>query len=288
MKKSKVTFWIFVLPLLVPFLLVVIWPALNGIYYSMTDWTGIGKDANFVGLDNYVRVLTKDAGFFSAFRFTTVFAIVSIIIINTLGFLLGLLVTQKMRGVTFMRGAFFIPNLIGGVLLGFIWQFIFIQGFEAIGKLLGVKWLDGWLANTNTASVALVIVVVWQLSGYMMLIYVAQLQQIPDSLLEAATIDGATYFHKLRAIIIPLMRPAFTIGVFLTLSHTFKLYDQNLTLTDGDPYGSTEMIALNIYNTAFSFDRFGEAQAKAVIFLLVVVVISSLQLYFSKKGEVEM
>lgn len=288
MKKNRLTFWLFVMPLLIPFLLVVIWPACNGIYYSMTNWTGIGKKADFIGLTNYVTILTKDAGFLSAFRYTTIFAIVSIVLINTLGFFLGLLVTQKMRGVTFMRGAFFVPNLIGGVLLGFIWQFIFIQGFDAFGNILGVKWLSGWLADTRTASIALVIVVVWQLSGYMMLIYVAQLQQIPDALLEAATIDGASYRHKLFAIILPLMRPAFTIGVFLTLSHTFKLYDQNLTLTDGDPYGSTEMVALNIYNTAFGFDKFGEAQAKAVVFLIVVVIISSLQLYFSKKGEVEM
>ncbi|MDF2614492.1 MAG: carbohydrate transporter rane protein 1, family [Clostridia bacterium] len=288
MKKSKLTFWLFVLPLLIPFLMVVIWPAVNGIYYSLTDWNGIGKDANFIGLSNYVKILTSDAGFFSAFRFTAIFSAVCIVIINLMGFCLALLVTQKLKGVTFMRGAFFVPNLIGGVLLGFIWQFIFIQGFEAIGKLTGISGFSGWLSDTKTASIGLVIVVVWQLSGYMMLIYVAQLQSIPQSLTEAAQIDGASALRRLMSITLPLMRPAFTIGIFLTLSHTFKLYDQNLTLTDGDPYGSTEMLALNIYNTAFDFDRFGEAQAKAVIFLIIVVIISSIQLYFGKKKEVEM
>lgn len=288
MKKSKITFWLFIAPLLIPFILVVILPAINGIYYSLTDWNGIGSQPNFIGFDNYVQILTKDPEFFAAFRFTALFAAVSIIIINVLAFLLALLVTQSIKGVTFMRGAFYVPNLIGGVLLGFIWQFIFIQGFDTIAKKWGIDWLAGWLAETHTSFLALVIVVVWQLSGYMMLIYVAQLQSIPMSLNEAAMIDGASRIKRLFKITLPMMRPAFTIGIFLTLSHTFKLYDQNLTLTDGDPYGSTEMIALNIYNTAFDFDRFGEAQAKAVIFLLVVVVISALQLYFSKRKEVEM
>lgn len=288
MKKSRFTFWLFITPLLIPFLMVVIWPAINGIYYSLTDWNGIGNTPNFIGFQNYIQILTKDSGFLHAFQFTALFAMVSILIINLLAFCLALLVTQRMKGVTFMRGAFFVPNLIGGVLLGFIWQFIFIQGFDSIAKGLGINWLSGWLAKTDTAFLALLIVVVWQLSGYMMLIYVAQLQSIPLSLIEAAMIDGATTMKRLTKITLPMMRPAFTIGIFLTLSHTFKLYDQNLTLTDGDPFGSTEMIALNIYNTAFDFDRFGEAQAKAVIFLIVVVVISAFQLYFGKRKEVEM
>ena len=288
MKKSKWTFWLFILPMLIPFLLVVIYPAINGLYYSLTDWNGIGKEAEFVGLKNYVTIFTNDEGFAHAFRYTTLFSIAGILIINFTGFCLGLLVTQKMKGVNFMRGAFFVPNLIGGVLLGFIWQFIFIQGFAAVGRVVGADWLIGWLSDTTTSTVALLIVVVWQLSGYMMLIYVAQFQQIPKSLIEAAMIDGASYMRRLISVIIPLMQPAFTIGVFLMLSHTFKLYDQNLTLTDGDPFGSTEMLALNIYNTAFDYNQFGVAQAKAVVFLVVIVVISSLQLYFSKKREVEM
>lgn len=288
MKKSRWTFWLFILPMLIPFLLVVIYPAINGLYYSLTDWNGIGKDAEFIGLQNYITLFTNDEQFLHAFKYTALFSAAGIIIINVTGFMLGLLVTQKMKGVNFMRGAFFVPNLIGGVLLGFIWQFIFIQGFAAIGKTIGADWLIGWLSDTQTSTIALLIVVVWQLSGYMMLIYVAQFQQIPKSLIEAAMIDGASYIRRLFSIIIPLMWPAFTIGVFLMLSHTFKLYDQNLTLTDGDPFGSTEMLALNIYNTAFDFNQFGLAQAKAVVFLIVIVVISSLQLYFSKKREVEM
>ncbi len=288
MKKSKRTFWLFILPMIIPFLVVVIIPAINGLYYSLTDWNGIGKEANFIGIQNYLTIFAHDEGFISAFRYTTLFSIAGIVIINLIGLMLGLLVTQKMRGVNFMRGAFFVPNLIGGVLLGFIWQFIFIQGFTSLGRATGMDWLLGWLSDTTTSSVALLIVVVWQLSGYMMLIYVAQLQQIPESLIEAAKIDGASYLRRLRSIILPLMQPAFTIGVFLMLSYTFKLYDQNLTLTDGDPYGSTEMLALNIYNTAFDYNQFGLAQAKAVIFLVVIVVISSFQLYFSKKREVEM
>jgi raffinose/stachyose/melibiose transport system permease protein len=288
MKKSKKTFWMFVLPMLIPFIIVVIIPTINGLYYSLTDWNGIGKQANFIGLKNYITIFTSDKEFFNAFRFTAIFSVFGIVLINFIGFSLALLVTRKIKGVNFMRGAFFMPNLIGGVLLGFIWQFIFTQGFEAVGKALNVEWLSGWLAETETASLAILIVVVWQLSGYMMLIYVAQIQNVSNSVIEAATIDGATPFGVITKIIIPLARPAFTIGVFLTLSHTFKLYDQNLTLTDGDPFRSTEMISLNIYNTAFDFDQFGLAQAKAVIFLIIVVAISVVQLYFSKKREVEM
>lgn len=288
MKKSKIKFWIFVLPILIPFIVVVLIPTINGLYYSLTDWNGIGKQAKFIGISNYISILTTDGDFFNAFKFTAVFSVMGIILINAIGFFLALLVTRKIKGVNFMRGAFFMPNLIGGVLLGFIWQFIFSQGLGSLGKLLHMKWLTGWLAETKTASIALLIVVIWQLSGYMMLVYIAQINNISNSVMEAATIDGASSFRIITKIIVPLTRPAFTIGVFYTLSYSFKLYDQNLTLTDGGPFKSTEMLALNIYNTAFDFNQFGVAQAKAVIFLLVVVTISVVQLYFNKKKEVEM
>jgi len=179
------------------------------------------------------------------------------------------------------------PNLIGGILLGFTWQFVFVQIFSAIGKHFGIEWLQGWLSNTETGFIGLIIVVVWQLSGYMMLIYIAQIQNIPDSLLEAAQIDGANIFHRLKNIIIPLVAPAFTIGLFLTISNSFKLFDQNIALTNGGPANSTQMLALNIYNTAFMEGRFGVAQSKAVIFLIIVAGISLVQLKISKSKEIE-
>ena len=166
-------------------------------------------------------------------------------------------------------------------------QFIFVQVFEAIGEKLQIGWLQGWLTNQKTGFIGLLIVVTWQLSGYMMMIYIAQIQNIPDSVLEAAQIDGAIGWNKLKSIILPLMMPAFTIGLFLSISNAFKLFDQNISLTGGGPVNSTQMLALNIYNTAFGENRFGLAQSKAVIFMIVVMVISIIQLTITKKKEVE-
>ena len=180
------------------------------------------------------------------------------------------------------------PNLIGGILLGFTWQFIFVSIFEAIGKNTGMTWLQGWLSDQKTGFIGMLIVLTWQLAGYMMIIYIAQLESIPDSYLEAARIDGATAFQTFLKIKLPLMAPAFTIGLFLSISDSFKMFDQNLSLTAGGPANSTEMIALNIYNTAFKESKLGQAQAKAVVFLLVVVAISVTQLIISKRKEVEM
>lgn len=288
MKQSKLGFWAFALPAMIPFAMVVIIPAVWGLLYSFTDWNGISAEVNFIGIDNYIEIFTKDKGFGSAFIFTALFSLCAVLGVNLIGFMLALLVTAKVKFGTFMRGVFFMPNLIGGILLGFSWQFIFIQAFGAISKATGVKFLSGWLSDPFTSFMGLLIVVIWQLAGYMMIIYIAQIQNIPDSLLEAAEIDGANYFQKLKSVILPLVAPAFTIGLFLSLSTCFKLYDQNLALTNGGPYDSTEMIALNIYNSAFKYNQLGRAQAKAVIFLIIVAVLGLTQLYYSKKKEVEM
>ena len=287
LKKSKWGFWLFILPSFLTFTLVVLIPTVQGFYYALTDWNGIGDEPNFVGMQNFITVL-QDRGFLRAFVFTTLFAACAVVSVNFIGFALALLVTQKLPFSNLMRGVFFMPNLIGGILLGFTWQFIFVQAFDAVGKALGIAWLQNWLSTPTTAFLGLLIVVTWQLSGYMMIIYIAQIQNIPDSLKEAAQIDGANAWHRLRSIILPLVAPAFTIGLFLSLSNTFKLYDQNLALTGGGPYDSTEMLALNIYNTAFRFSRLGEAQAKAILFLIAVAAVSLTERYWSKKKEMEM
>ena len=286
--KKKITFWCFVLPLLIPFVIVVLVPAAMGFYYSLTDWSGVGSSATFIGLENFRFIFTQDSDFWHAFGRTAGFSLVAIVIINIIAYMLALLVTQKLRGVNLMRSAFFLPNMIGGLLLGFIWKFIFSQVVDSLGKTLGIKPLQNMLAKPGSAMVALTIVVTWQLAGYMMLIYISQIQNIPQSVIEAAMIDGATPFQRLRYIITPLMGPAFTICLFFTISNTFKLYDQNLSLTDGGPYGSTELVSLNIYNTAFDYGFMGRAQAKAILFLIAVVVISVIQLSVTKKREVEM
>lgn len=288
MKHSKMWFGIFVGPILFAFLLVVIVPMISGIYFSFTDWNGINNSANWVGISNYITVFSGDKEFLNAFAFTAKFAAVSVILINLIGFGLALYVTKIERFSGLLRSVFFMPNLIGGLILGFIWQFIFIKAFGYIGKEMGWVFFQGWLSNTSTGFWGLAILMSWQMSGYMMVIYIAALQSIPESLLEAARIDGATPWQRLRHIKIPLVAPAFTIGLFLTLSNSFKLYDQNLSLTGGDPAHTTEMLAMNIYNTAFVFNNMGVAQAKAVIFLVAVSAMTLTQMYYSKKKEVEM
>lgn len=288
MKKSKIGFWAFILPSFAFFVLVVVIPAVWGLAYSLTDWNGISREVRFVGLQNYIRIFSQDKDFFHAFGFTAVFALSAVIGVNVIGFLLALLVTSKAKGTTFMRGAFFMPNLIGGILLGFTWQFIFVQAFGAIYNATGWGFFANWLSDTKTSFWGLLILVIWQLAGYMMVIYVAQIQNIPDSIVEAAEIDGASYLQRLKYIVLPLVAPAFTVGLFLSLTTCFKLYDQNLALTNGGPFNSTEMLALNIYNSAFKYNELGVAQAKAVVFLVAVAGIGLTQLYISKKREVEM
>ena len=288
MKKSKIGFWAFVLPSFVFFVLVVVIPAVWGLAYSLTDWNGISKEIHFVGIQNYIQIFSQDGDFFHAFAFTAVFALAAVIGVNVVGFLLALLVTSKAKGTTFMRGAFFMPNLIGGILLGFTWQFIFVQAFGAIANATGWGFFANWLSDTKTSFWGLLILVIWQLAGYMMVIYIAQIQNIPDSIMEAAKIDGAGYLQRLKYIVLPLVAPAFTVGLFLSLTTCFKLYDQNLALTNGGPFNSTEMLALNIYNSAFKYNELGIAQAKAVVFLVAVAGSGLTQLYFSKKKEVEM
>lgn len=286
MKKRNLSFWYFVGPILFAYIIIQLMPLLVGIYYSFTDWNGINSSVKIIGIKNYITAF-KDPTFGHAFLFTVKFTILSLIILNVIAFGLALLVTKESKISNLLRTVFFMPNLIGGLILGFIWQFIFTQVFASIGKILGIQWLQGWLSDSKTGLYGLVILMAWQMAGYLMIIYIASLQNIPPELVEAAQIDGANAWQRVKNIIIPLVRPAFTVSIFLTLSNSFKIYDQNLSLTAGGPANSTEMLAMNIYNTAFSFNQMGVAQAKAVIFLLIVGAVSLIQVYISKKGEVE-
>ncbi|WP_455103950.1 carbohydrate ABC transporter permease [Peptostreptococcus sp.] len=284
--KNGLFFWLFLAPVLIALIMVVVIPLLYGVYYSFTNWDGINTPV-FAGISNYIQLL-GDEGFRNALWFTTKFAVVSIVLINALGLGLALLVTQKLKGSNIMRTVFFMPNLIGGLILGFIWQFVFIQGFDAIGQAVGTEALQGWLSTTRTGFWGLVILTAWQMSGYIMIIYIAHLEGIPEDLVEAAQIDGANVFQRFRHIIFPLVAPAFTVSMFLTLSNSFKLYDQNLSLTGGAPYNSTQMVAMNIYNTAFLENKMAYAQSKALVFFIIIAVISLTQVYYNKKREVEM
>lgn len=288
MKRSNFRFWLFLVPALFSFVVVVLIPMFIGFGFSLTEWNGISDSVKFVGFKNFIRMFVADPHFVHALVFTFGVAFFTIILVNFVGLSLAFLVTQKFKGSNFLRSIFFMPNLIGGLLLGFTWKFVFIDIFSALSKFLGLGFLNGWLSNMQTGFVGIIIINVWQMSGYMMVIYVAQLQQIPTSVKEAAKIDGANWWQTFWKVTFPLVMPAFTIGMFFSIANSFKMFDQNLALTGGDPYRSTEMLALNIYNTAFSNYEFGYAQAKAVVFLLIVAAMGINQLIITKKREVEM
>ncbi|WP_026673936.1 carbohydrate ABC transporter permease [Alkalihalobacterium bogoriense] len=286
MRNRGMWYWFFLSPVLLALTVVVIFPLLYGFYYSFTNWNGI-TSTEFVGLSNYIK-LFSDSNFINSLWFTTKFSVVSVLLINVVGLSLALLVTQKLRSSNVLRTIFFMPNLIGGLILGFIWQFIFIRVFDSVGFALGIVGLQGWLSTPTTGFWGLVILMVWQMSGYIMIIYIAYLQGVPQELIEAAEIDGANSFQRFFHVTFPLVAPAFTISMFLTLSNAFKLYDQNLSLTGGGPYNSTQMVAMEIFNTAFSANQMAYAQAKAVIFFIIVAAISLTQVYYNKKREVEL
>lgn len=287
--KSKITTALFTVPSLFAFVNVVIIPFIMGIIYSFTNWGGFAfKGSKFTGLRNY-RLAFADAKFVSSFWLTVKYTIIMVILVNVVGLGLALLVTSKIKLKNFFRAVYFLPNLIGGLILGFIWEFVFTKFFVQLGTIMhNSKFFFNWLDNPNAAFWALIVVGVWQLAGYVMIIYIASIESIPDDIMEAAEIDGANAWTKFRKITLPLISPAFTISIFITLSNSFKQYDTNLSLTNGGPFGSTELITMNIFNTAFGYNKYAIAQAKAIIFFLIIVVITLLQVYFTKRKEVEM
>ncbi|MDN5952778.1 MAG: sugar ABC transporter permease [Loigolactobacillus coryniformis] len=286
MKNRSLSFWLFLTPTLVALSLVVIIPVIMGLFYSFTNWDGLAF-TEVVGFKNYLS-LFQDHDFINAFWFTVKFVITTVILLNAIGLSLALLVTQKLKTSNFLRTIFFMPNMIGGLILGFIWQFIFTQAFTALGNALHLSWLQNWLTNETTGFWGLVIVTVWQMSGYIMIIYIAYLQNIPQEVIEAAEMDGASAWQRFTKITFPMIAPAFTVCMFLTLSNGFKIYDQNLSLTNGGPYKSTQMLALDIVNTAYNAGNFALAEAKSIIFFLIVAAISLLQVYYNRKREVKL
>ena len=276
-KSLRPYFSVFVLPTLIAFTVAFLIPFVMGVYLSFTEFTTI-NDATFVGFTNYVKAFTADRDFLNALWFTVKFTVVSVISVNFLAFLLALILTRGLRGTNLFRTVFFMPNLIGGIVLGYIWQVLLN------GLLLGAG-----VDLTYSATYGfwgLVILMNWQMIGYMMIIYVAGLQNIPEELGEAASIDGASPLQRLRHIILPLVAPSITICTFLTLTNSFKLFDQNLALTAGAPGNETAMLALDIYQTFYGrMGSEGVGQAKAVVFFLMVALIAFVQLRISSGRE---
>ena len=279
MENAVKKYWpIFLVPTMAAFLIGFIIPFIEGIYLSFCNFTTI-KDAKFVGIQNYIEAF-KDSNFLGSFKFTTLFAIVSLVLINVLAFLIALALTQNIKGKNIFRTVFFMPNLIGGIVLGYVWQLIFDGIF--------VKFDTALKLNETLGFWGLVILVGWQHIGYMMIVYIAGLQAIPVDIHEAAMIDGATRMQRLFKITIPNMMPSITICTFLTITNSFKLFDQNLSLTAGEPSKMSEMMALNIFNTFYGRTGWeGVGQANAVIFFAIVVVIGMIQLRATRSKEVQ-
>ena len=277
-KNLKKYFPIFVGPTLIAFLIAFLIPFFLGIYLSFTKFTTV-LDAKWVGLDNYTKAF-KSKDFLDALWFTSKFTVISVITINLFAFAIAVLLTRRKKGTNFFRTVFFMPNLIGGIVLGYIWQLIINGILFKFGVTLTFSAKYGFWG--------LVVLMNWQLIGYMMIIYIAGIQNVPTDLYEAAKIDGATPFKILRSITIPMVMPSITICLFLTLSNSFKLFDQNLALTAGAPSKQTEMLALNIYNTFYGRMGWeGVGQAKAVIFFVLVAVIAFTQLILTRSKEEE-
>ena len=287
MQKAISKYWpVFVLPTLIAFIIGFIWPFMQGIYLSFCSFN-TPRDAKWVGLANYAKAF-KDAGFARAFWNTAGFALVSVLLINVCAFFIAYALTQRMRGANLFRTVFFMPNLIGGVVLGYIWSMI----FDGILK----RYSTYLTANATYGFWGLVILVAWQQIGYMMIIYIAGLQSVPEDMLEAAKIDGATGAQSLFRVIIPNVMPSVTVCTFLTLTNSFKLFDQNMALTGGLPnvivngakVNMTELLALNIYSTyTISKKWHGVAQAKAVVFFILVAVLALTQQFVTRRKEVQ-
>ena len=282
MGKTIKKYWpIFVLPTLVAFIIGFLVPFAEGIYLSFCRFTTV-KDATFTGFGNYIRIFA-DASFLRSFGFTAVFTVVTTILINVLAFCVALLLTRGLRGTNYFRSVFFMPNLIGGIVLGYIWQILLNALLMMMEKpLLSLDATYGFWG--------LVVLMCWQQIGYMMIIYIAGLQNVPGELLEAAKIDGAGAWSTLWKVKIPMVMPSITICTFLTITNSFKLFDQNLSLTGGEPAHASEMLALNIYNTFYAragAQWKGLGQAKAMLFFLLVVAIALVQLKLTRSKEVE-
>jgi raffinose/stachyose/melibiose transport system permease protein len=293
----------FLIPALGGFALMVILPFFMGVYYSFTNWSGLNSGRQvFIGLENYIRLI-NDYRFFYSFVRTAIYSVLNIISINAVAFALALVVTQKLKLKNVYRAGFFMPNLIGGLVLGYIWQFIFNRALIRFGGVFATSLLiDG-----NTAMFGLIAVVTWQYAGYIMMIYIAALQNVPVDLIEASKIEGANAFQRLRHILLPLVAQAFTISLFLTLVTSFKQFDTVQSLTQGFPsmllpewimnlYGvsvtqtvfSLDFIASDIYKEAFTRYNMGFGQAKAILFFVILAMISLIQVYFNKRREVEL
>ncbi len=269
------------------FAAVVIVPFLYGLYLTFTSWDGVSREKPFVAFENYAATFA-DHDYWVSLGHTFVYSVIAVIIVNLLAFLLAYLLTSGVKGQNFFRAGFFTPNLIGGIVLGYVWKFVFNRAFIKIGDVLSIDALSSsWLATTNGALFCLIIVSVWQYAGYMMLIYIAGFMSVPEDVIEAAEIDGCTGTQTLVHISMPLMVSSFVQCMFLTITRCFMVYDVNLSLTNGEPFNSSELAAMHVYNQAFKYKNYGTGQAEAVVLFVICAIVGLVQVTIGKKGEVE-
>ncbi len=288
MRKKRMELFhqtLFLGPALVFFFMIVIIPFIMGVYYSFTNWNGVSSQSRWVGLDNYIYLFTDDKEFLNSFNFTFRFTLVSGMLNNVLGLAFALLLTQSIKLKNLFRPILLLPNVIGGVILGFIWNFIFVAGFGGIAEATGWSFFGGWLGDSITGFWGIVIVSAWQGAGYLMVVYIAALMGIERDLVESARIDGASGFKLFRHIHFPLIMPAVTICVFLALTGGLRIFDVVFSLTSGGPFGSTKSVAYNIWDD-FSGVYYGLGTAKSVVLFLTVAFVSVAQVLLMKKKEV--
>jgi raffinose/stachyose/melibiose transport system permease protein len=292
--KINYTFWLFLMPALFAFSMVIIIPFFIGLYYSFTDWNASGSAVNWTGINNYYILFTQSTQFSYSLIITIIYSVFNIFLLNTVSFSLALLVTRNLKFQNIYRVGFFLPNLVGGLILGYLWKFIFNNAAVALFANFGIQ-ISSMLISRDTALLAISLTWAWQYAGYIMMIYVTAIQNIPQELIEASQIDGATAWNRLRAITLPMVAPAFTVTIFLTLINSFKQFDVNYSLTNGGPatifnginIWGTKLISMQIYDTWASQRLPSLAQAQAIIFFLFLTVISIAQVRFSKKQEIE-
>ena len=277
-------FPLFMGPMVCAFIIGFVYPFCKGIYLSFCKFK-VTSDAHFVGLENYRRAF-QDASFVHSFWFTALFAVISLVLINVLAFAVAYALTQGIKGSNLYRTVFFMPNLIGGIVLGYVWKFVFNRAFVAIAEAATQTDHASLLSTPNGAMFCLILVSVWQYAGYMMLIYVAGFMSVDQSLKEAAMIDGCNKGKAMWHVVIPLMRSSFVQCIFLSTTRCFMVYDLNLSLTKGEPFNQSVLAAMHVYNQAFVYKNYGTGQAEALVLFIVCAVIGMLQVYFGKKGEV--
>lgn len=283
MQKGKKTLLkeiaIFVMPLMILYSIFFILPFFTGIYYSMFNWDGISTTKKFIGFRNYIELFTNDPDYFKSLIFTLKYVVLNVLATNVLALLLAMICNSKLRCKKFLRTCYFLPNVISMLVVGYIWRFMFNQGCSALYSITGWEFFNiSWLGGGNVSVLAMVVVATWQSVGYIMIIYLAGLQMMDNSLLESAAIDGANGWQRFRNITLPLILPSVTVNMFLVLSQSFRLFDVNLSLTGGGPGRETMGLALDIYTEGFQNNRMGYGAAKAVVLFVIVIAIAIIQL----------